>query len=431
VWGFEPFGRANRVSSAYCEHNRIGVDMRAHTHSSVVAGLCVAGILAAAVLVSPPQVQPPPTVAHRVQLAAAPALGAIPLAFIRNQFQYCSLICPYAVQGAITVPIAAVQVPTTFLGSLASTGSPLRAIGAAAASVTGPANAAVTPLINNDVFLVVPKAFHALDVAVVEAINVGAAVLTPGQFLQVVQNARTNILGALNQPVGPPTTPTGATNILQVVAVETINVATAVAFQAGELLLAGVVQTVDAAAQELARSGDLAAALAAGAEQARRTLNEASDLVVTAVDTALTNIRTSLNDPFPSTAKTTVANIDDAAENGARATSRRTDDADGPSENRSAATDSDTDTNRTSVNDVDAKGDSAGAPDDAASADGRDAKGDRRDAKGDGKSGSDADRPDHSAAGSSTAAGRSAGCCSNDKATPSAKKNRMNSGPPR
>ena len=148
------------------------------------------------------------------------------------------------------------RLPTTFLGSLASTGSPLKAIGAAAASVTGPANAAVTPLINNDVFLVVPKAFHALDVAVVEAINVGAAVLTPGQFLQVVQNGRTNILGALNQPVGPPTTPTGATNILQVVAVEAINVATAVAFQAGELLLAGVVQTADAAAQELARSGD-------------------------------------------------------------------------------------------------------------------------------------------------------------------------------
>ena len=83
--------------------------MRAHTHLSVVAGLCVAGTLAAAVLVSPPQVQPPPTVAHRVQLAAAPALGAIPLAFIRNQFQYCSLICPYAVQGAITVPIGGVQ----------------------------------------------------------------------------------------------------------------------------------------------------------------------------------------------------------------------------------------------------------------------------------------------------------------------------------
>ena len=172
--------------------------MRAYVRSSVIAGLAMIGIgaLAIAPVAPPPQPHAPPTVSREVRLAAAPALGAIPLAFIRNQFQYCSLICPFAVQGAITVPIAAVQTPATFLGSLASTGSPLKAIGVAAASVTGPANAAVTPLINNDVFLVVPKAFHALDVAIVEAINVAAAVTTPGEFLQAVQNARTNILNA-------------------------------------------------------------------------------------------------------------------------------------------------------------------------------------------------------------------------------------------
>ena len=242
---------------------------------------------------------------REVQLTAAPALGAIPLAFIRNQFQYCSLICPFAVQGAITVPIAAAPAPAAFLGSLASTGSPLKAIGAAAASVAGPANAAVTPLINNDVFLVVPKAFHALDVAIVEAFNVGAAVFTPGEFIQAVQNGRANILDALNQPVGPPTTPTGATNILQVVAVEAVNVTTAVAFQAGELLLAGVVQIADATAQELARSGDPAAALAAGAAQTRQVVTTAIAPVVTAVNTAVTNIRNSLADPFPAAAKTT------------------------------------------------------------------------------------------------------------------------------
>jgi hypothetical protein len=84
------------------------------------------------------------------------------------------------VQLATTVPLAAAQTPITFLGALASTRSPLMAIGIAAASVTGPANAALTPLINNDVFLVVPKAFHALDVAIVEGFNVAGAVLTPG-----------------------------------------------------------------------------------------------------------------------------------------------------------------------------------------------------------------------------------------------------------
>jgi hypothetical protein len=275
--------------------------------SSAVAGIAIAGIAALAIapLAPPPERQATPPAFRDVRLTAAPALGAIPVAFIRNQFQYCSLICPFAVQGAVTIPVAAAQAPATFLGSLTSTGSPLQAVGAVAASVTGPANAAVTPLINNDVFLVVPKAFHALDVAVVEAINVGAAVLTPGEFLQVVQDGRANILNALNQPVGTPTTPTGATNIVQIVAVETINVTTAVAFQAGELLLSGAVQVADASAQELAKSGDPVAALAAGATQAREVAATASAPVVSAVNTAVTNIRNSLHDPFPDAAKTT------------------------------------------------------------------------------------------------------------------------------
>ena len=295
--------------------------MRSHIRSSVTAGLAMIGISALAIapiapMAPPPEPHAPPTVSHEVQLTAAAALGAIPLAFIRNQFEYCSLICPFAVQGAITVPIAAVATPVTFLGSLVSTGSPLKAVGAAAASVTGAANAAVTPLINNDVFLVVPKAFHALDVAVVEAINVvGAAVFTPGQFVDVVQNGRTNILNALNQPVGTPTTPTGARNIVQVVAVEAINVVTAVAFQAGELLLAGVVQTADAAAQELARSGDPVAALNAGVTRAGQVIREASTPVVAAVNTAVTNISNSLRDPFPAATRTTAPSVETASVN--------------------------------------------------------------------------------------------------------------------
>jgi hypothetical protein len=271
--------------------------MRTAIRPTATAAIALASVVALSA--------PPPAVSHQVRLAAAPALGAIPSAFIRNQFQYCSLICPHAVEGALTVPLGAAQSPATALGALVATGSPLRALGAAAAAVTGPANAAVTPLINNDVFLVVPKAFHALDVAVVEALNVGATALSPGQFVTVLQNGRTNILDALDQPVGPPTTPTGARNIVQVVAVETINVTTAVAFQAGELLLSGAVQTADATAQELAQSGDPAAALTAGAAQARVVIDGAIAPVRAAVDTAVTNIAASLQDPFPSTAATT------------------------------------------------------------------------------------------------------------------------------
>ncbi|OBF30979.1 hypothetical protein A5724_23310 [Mycobacterium sp. ACS1612] len=249
--------------------------------------------------------QSPPAVSRDVQLTAAtaPALGSIPLAFIGNQLHYCSLICPFAVQGAVTVPLGALEAPAAFLGSLASTGSPLQAIGAAAASVTGPANAAVTPLINNDVFLVVPKAFHALDVAVVEGFNVAAAAATPGQFLAAVQTARSDILNALDQPVGTPTTPTGATNVFQVLAVSAIDVTTAVAFQAGELLLSGAVQIADASAQNLAKTGNPATALAAGVAQAREVAATAAAPVVGAVDTALTSIRNSLHAPFPAATK--------------------------------------------------------------------------------------------------------------------------------
>jgi hypothetical protein len=305
---FELFGRAAREKGAT---NRIGGSMQARIRSSVVVGIATIGIgsLAIAPMAPPPEPHAPPTVVRDVRLTAAPALGAIPLAFIRNQFQYCSLICTHALEGAITVPTGAVQAPATFLGSLTSTGNIFKAIGSAAASVTGPADAAVTPLINNDVFLVVPKAFHALDVAIVEAFNVGGTVLTPGEFIQAVQNGRTNILGALNQPVGPPTTPTGARNIAQVLAVSAVDVTTAVAFQAGELLLAGVVQIPNAAAQELAQSGDPAAALAAGATRAGQVIGSASAPVVSAVNTAVTNIRNSLADPFPSTAKTTTTTL--------------------------------------------------------------------------------------------------------------------------
>jgi hypothetical protein len=369
--------------------------VRAHIRWFVIAGVAVIGInaLTIAPTAPPPQPHAPPTVSREVQLTAAPALGAIPLAFIRNQFQYCSLICPFAVQGAVTVPIAAAQAPATFLSSLASTGSPLKAIGAAAASVTGPANAAVTPLINNDVFLVVPKAFHALDVAIVEAFNVGASVQRPGGFIQAVRTGRTNILNALNQPVGPPTTPTGATNILQVVAVEAVNVTTAVVFQAGELLLAGAVQIADASAQELAQSGDPVAALAAGAAQARQVVATASAPVVSAVNTAVTNIRNSLHDPFPAATKTTAPSVTNTlAPEKKPCVDVEKHDSPPPS---------------TNVGLLHASGPKLRAKPIIAAASAQ-----------------------SSSADSSTREGRSAGS-SNDSATPSAKKNTMKSGPPR
>jgi hypothetical protein len=122
-----------------------------------------------------------------------------------------------------------------------------------------------------------------------------------------------------------------------VVAVSAIDVFTAVAFQAGELLLAGVVQTLDAAAQELAQSGDPVAALAAGGARAGTVINQSAGIVSSAVDTAVTNIRNSLNDPFPSTAApaatSTVAAVSEEQEKP---------DADKPAEKPSDKHDSDT-----------------------------------------------------------------------------------------
>ena len=108
--------------------------MRAHIRSSVISGIATIGIgaLAVAPMAPPPEPHAPAIVSRDVQLTAAgPPLGAIPLAFIRNQIQYCSLICPFAVQLATTVPIAAAQTPVTFVDALASTRSPLKAIVAA------------------------------------------------------------------------------------------------------------------------------------------------------------------------------------------------------------------------------------------------------------------------------------------------------------
>ena len=294
--------------------------MHAQVRSSVIAGAAVVGIgaLAVAPLAPPPEIHSPTTAAHEVQLAAAPGppLGSIPLAFIANQFQYCGVICPFIVQGAITVPIGAALAPVAFVGSLQSTGSLTRSIGAAAASVTGPANDAAEGIILTDVFRVVPKARNNLNVAVVQGLNVAAAVLQPAELPQAVQTARTKILAALEQPLpvreNPPTE-TGAEGFVQVAAVESLNVAWAVAFQAGELALLGFVQTPDAAAQELAQSGDVGAAVTAGAAKATDVVREAGGLVVDAVETAATNIRDSLDDPFPSPTQTPTTTSNAAA----------------------------------------------------------------------------------------------------------------------
>jgi hypothetical protein len=131
--------------------------------------------------------------------SAAPAPGGIPLRVIRNQLQYCSVICPSVVQGAVEVPLAIAATPIAFGGALSSSASLARALGATAASVTAPARAATDPIITNDLDLVLPKAQNALQVSMVELINVGFAAGWPGELLQAIDGARLRIAGALDQ----------------------------------------------------------------------------------------------------------------------------------------------------------------------------------------------------------------------------------------
>ena len=74
-------------------------------------------------------------------------------------------------QSAVTVPVAILQTPGTFVTALQS-GDLLKPIGAAAASVTGAADAAATPAIISDGTIVAPRALNAFEVGVVGLLNI-------------------------------------------------------------------------------------------------------------------------------------------------------------------------------------------------------------------------------------------------------------------
>jgi hypothetical protein len=259
--------------------------MSAPTRTQFLSSTAATAIVALSVVpLAPPVGARIATVtAPDIELAAAP-IGAIPLAFLRNQLTFCGLICPFIVQGAVTVPLGVAEVPAAFLQTLVQTGNFVKGVGAAASAVTMPADAAAEGIIGNDLNLVLPKAQDTLEVAVVQAMDVLSGQTTLGA-------ARDTILQALNQPPGMPTVPVGAHGLLQVATEEAINVASAVAFQAGETLLLGIVQSANAAATTLATTGSVRAAISAGMISARSTLNVARNQVSTAVNTAITNIK--------------------------------------------------------------------------------------------------------------------------------------------
>jgi hypothetical protein len=275
--------------------------MSASVRTGFLRGSAATAIVALSIVPLAPRIvdRVPTVTAPDIELAAAP-IGAIPLAFLRNQLTFCSLICPFIVQGVVTVPIGLAEAPGTFLQTLLQTRDLAGALGAAAAAVTVPANTAAEGIIDNDLNLVLPKAQNTLEVAIVQLMDLASLQTTPGA-------ARDTILQALNQPPGMPTIPVRAQGLLQVATVEAVNVASAVAFQAGETLLLGVVQSANATATTLATTHSVRAAITAGLDSARTTLSTARTQVSTAVNTAITNVRHAAGQPVSAVSNATTA----------------------------------------------------------------------------------------------------------------------------
>ena len=129
----------------------------------------------------------------------------------------------------MTVPVAILQTPGTFVTALQS-GDLLKAIGAAAASVTGVADAAATPAIISDGTIGAPRALNAFEVGVVGLVNiVPAAAGGLPAVVTAIETARQDTFTALNRPVVANPTPTVAPHgVVQVGVMEGINVVAAV-----------------------------------------------------------------------------------------------------------------------------------------------------------------------------------------------------------
>jgi hypothetical protein len=228
-----------------------------------------------------------------VRLAAATVPpGGLITSFLGNQVIYCSIICPLLVQTGVTPIVTTLQAPGTFLVALQS-GDLLKAIGAAAASVTGPTNAAAEAAIVADGSIPAKRALNAFEVAVVGLLNVvpAAAGGLPG-IAAAIETFRQDTFTALNLPVVPNPAPTVMPNgVLEVAVVGGLNVVGAVIFPGFNHILSAAFETPDAIAQELAATGDPVRAVAAGVNTAAGEVTAAVTDITDSVATAVNSIR--------------------------------------------------------------------------------------------------------------------------------------------
>ncbi|BBZ32407.1 hypothetical protein [Mycolicibacterium confluentis] len=261
----------------------------------VAAGVAVMGIAALTAAPLGPVVssQPRPIVMQDIRLAAASVPpGGLIVSFLRNQVTYCSIICPLLVQTGVTAGVTTLQAPATFLAALQSN-DVLKAIGIAAASVTGPTNAAAAAAILADGTEVAPRALNAFEVGVVGLMNIVPAAVDglPG-VVSAIQTARQDTYTALNLPIVPNPTPTARPEgVVQVAVIGAINVGGAIIFPAFNEVLSAVFEVPDAVAQELAASGNPVRAVAAGVDTAAQALTDAGTIVADAVVKAVDDVR--------------------------------------------------------------------------------------------------------------------------------------------
>jgi hypothetical protein len=252
-------------------------------------------LASAAIIAAPaaPAPHPPQTLVQDVRLAAdSVPIGGLLTSFLGNQGIYCSLICPLLAETAVTHVVQTLQAPGTFLAALQS-GNLLKAIGAAAATVTGPTNDAAEQAILVDSEIPAQRALNAFETGVVGLLDVpaGATGGLPG-ILAAIQAARQQTFDALNAPVVPNPMPTVMPRgVLQVAVVSTINVGAAVIFPAFNDFLSATFETPDAAAQELAATGNPLAAGAAAVRALGTRVTAAVTVVAKSVVTAIDNIR--------------------------------------------------------------------------------------------------------------------------------------------
>ena len=263
---------------------------------AAITGIAVAGIAAVTATTPAPVAWPRSETARDVSLVAAEVPpGGLLTSFLNNQVIYCSFICAPLITTGVTAAATTLQTPVTFVDAVQSTDI-VRAIGITAASVTGPTNAALALAIDADTTVAVPKASNAFEVGVIGLLNiVPAAAGGLPAIGGAIAAAREQTFEALNLPVpvtGPTVMPNG---VVQVATLGAIRVGEAVIFPAFNDVLQATVGVPDAAAQELAASGDPVKATAAGARAATASASAAVNVVSRSVVTAGRDIRNAMS----------------------------------------------------------------------------------------------------------------------------------------